>query len=167
MNVTFTEICDYFEPLAASHKKILFTADNSRFFPSWDEALEKYKKVKFEADRCIMILDEADVRGVGAHNDTNHAARRFTLFILTPCHKKDYSVIDAAYNLCEQVYRDMLSHIRYDKEEGTNDNLLSQFEVNNYTAERIGPLIDGWYGYACDLTMQHNVELDYDASKWQ
>jgi|GEM_PF-3053439 len=166
MNIIFADVADYGELLATMHKDILHTAQAPRFFRSWDEA-EAYKaKIKQVEDKAILVMDETGLRGLGSNHDNNHRERTIPFFILKMCFKKDAKFIDAAANSCEQIHNDFIGKMRYDKEEGTNDNILSQFDPNNYNGERIGPLFDNWYGYMFEHRFQSNVNLEYDATKW-
>ena len=165
-NYTYSDVADYLKLLATKHVDIAHTTDLPRFFASWDEAMEKKANIKQNLTKAIMIVDELDVRGVGSHNDNNHRERTIAVFVLKMCLKKDFPSIDTIANECEQIQSEIIGRIRNDQEDMSVNNIASQFITNGYTAERVGPLFDNWYGYMFEHRIQHNVDLEYNAAKW-
>lgn len=166
MNILFTDVADYWQNLATKHKDILHTAQAPRFFRSWDEAAALMKKTKQLDGKAIMIMEEPSLRGAGSNADTNHRVRSIQAFILKPCKKENFVFIDTVANECEQIHNDFIGKMRNDKEENTITNILSMWNPNNYTAERIGPQFDNYYGYMFEHQFQSNVNLEYNAAKW-
>jgi len=165
-NITFTQVADFFQILATQHKTILHTRNAPRFFRSWDEALEKKGKVANVSGKGIMIVDEPDLRGEGDNADYNKRERRIWVWVLMNCDKNDFPAIDAVANSCEQIQSDLLSRIKYDAEELQSENVARYVKINDYSGERVGPLMANWYGYMFEYKITSNVNLEYDASKW-
>lgn len=165
--ITHTNVTDYFELLAANHKSILHTVDSPRFFRSWDEVEEAKKgKIKFAADKAIMVIEEFSMRGAGNNQDTNHKERSIGIFILKVCAKKDFDFVETIVQECEQIQDDIMSRIKLDREDATNANIASYINANGWSADRIGPLLDNYYGYFYEHRLMSNVNLEYNPAKW-
>ena len=165
---TYAEYVTYFSAVAASHVNILHTANAPRFYPSLDEMVEKSRiVVKRDATKCILFMDETSVAGAGNHADNNHHIRSIAVFCVQQCNKSDYSVINAAQSFCEERIYEIIAKIKKDKEDDTDGGLFTDFNPNRWSAERVGPMFDNWYGYMVELEVQSNVNLEYNAAKWQ
>lgn len=167
MEILFTDVAEYAEAIATSHVDIVHTEDAPRFFRSWDEFMELKSKVKKLAGKAILIIDEPAIKGMGANNDNNLRERNIQFFVLKPAYKKDFVEIDSIADACEKIQNEIIGKMRKDKEDFTNDNILSDFNPNDYTGERVGPLADNWYGYVFEHRFISNVDLEYNAAKWQ
>jgi len=165
-NISFTNVADHFETYAQQHKGIVHAANDKRFFRSHEEAAAKIKTVK-NTGKAIMIIDEMSIQGMGANADNNHRERMIGVLILKPCKREDFPAIDAVINECEQIEADVLSRLKLDREEGNNNNILSHYDPNRYSGERIGPLFDNHYGYMYQLYFTGGVDMEFDENKWE
>lgn len=88
--------------------------------------------------------------------------------ILDHCAKaQDYEKEREIINLTKQIGIDIISRMEHDRIECNSDHpLLAGFDLNEVKYEMYGPVFDNDYGWNFSFSISDQLDLTFDAEKW-
>lgn len=158
----------YFEAIAEALKAIAHNpaaTKNKRFF-RFDEVFDGLR-AKADSEKLILLIknEEGQVERLGSGALTERHDCAF--YLLRKASEGDFAAQKQAHQDALAAGRQILGRMAEDKRQG--HALMRYLLLNGVSFEKLGPTLDGLYGYQFNfrLATQQACDYKYDETNWE
>lgn len=160
------EYVDIFRTIATSHVDIAHSDDNRRFYRMDIEEIFNGLRSEVDWGKAVLMLESYEGRLKDNNSDNILDERTCAFSVLKRVTIDDFDQIHEALDSCEAIGKDIISYLRNMKHD-EDDRRLRGLNIASFTYQKVGPVLDGAYGYRFTFTFFRAINLALDSEKWQ
>jgi len=163
---------DYFKEIAIAHKDIAHTDEAPAYFREYSSAnilfgiSDFINKLRYTKSTALISQFNKDGNYFGPNTDQFAKDNTGTIYIIK---KVDSKSIGIAYDETYEIWKDILTKIRKDEDEGLFLERKIDFRYKQAYVHSLGMIADGFFGIAIFLScldLQDGSPLVYDPDRW-
>jgi hypothetical protein len=158
---SLTAYNNYFEVLSRQHVLLKHTEKLPRFFRMKRDVTTKLEK----AGDVICVLETPDWNYFDNQADNFMKDKTGAFSIMKRCKVDDFIGQDEAVDLCEQISEQFMAKMKADNR-NYDDQKFGQLDINTFSAFKVGPVYDGFYGVRVEFKFSDHISLCVDQSQW-